>query len=303
MVLLDAIARRLAGRARRGLRRARELQRRARRRARVPALHAPGRVLAAGTSPTCSSRGTTPGSTAGGRAEPRAERSRERRRRPAGRPTSSCRTSVAERGAIHRPEQPEAPEPAEAPASTPAPAAAYGQPGLGQSSLPRAADRSHRLDDAATWRAPQRGRSWLADAARRAAISLPVLAAPGHELPPPPEPRAGRAHSRNPVDRLTRGLPDPLRVTIDWIVTIVGAVAIVLLVKAFVVNPYRIPSSSMEPTLHCAQPAARLRGALLRPRAREPLPLPPPRSAPWRDHRLQDAAGGADSSAVRAAPS
>ena len=29
-----------------------------------------------------------------------------------------------------------------------------------------------------------------------------------------------------------------------------------LLVKAFVVNPYRIPSSSMEPTLHCAQPAA-----------------------------------------------
>jgi signal peptidase I len=62
-------------------------------------------------------------------------------------------------------------------------------------------------------------------------------------------------HSRNPVDRLTRGLPNGLRVTIDWIVTIVGAVAIVLLVKAFVVNPYRIPSSSMETTLHCAQPA------------------------------------------------
>jgi signal peptidase I len=28
----------------------------------------------------------------------------------------------------------------------------------------------------------------------------------------------------------------------------------VLLIKAFVVNPYRIPSSSMEPTLHCARP-------------------------------------------------
>ena len=42
----------------------------------------------------------------------------------------------------------------------------------------------------------------------------------------------------------------------DWAVTIVGAVAIVLLVKAFVVNPYRIPSSSMEPTLHCARPAS-----------------------------------------------
>jgi signal peptidase I len=47
-----------------------------------------------------------------------------------------------------------------------------------------------------------------------------------------------------------------MRVVVDWAVTIVGAVAIVLLVKAFVVNPYRIPSSSMESTLHCAQPAS-----------------------------------------------
>ena len=72
-------------------------------------------------------------------------------------------------------------------------------------------------------------------------------------MPRLPPPRPVR-HSRNPVDRLTRGLPDSWRVTIDWVVTIVGAVAIVLLVKAFVVNPYRIPSSSMEPTLHCARP-------------------------------------------------
>ena len=72
---------------------------------------------------------------------------------------------------------------------------------------------------------------------------------------PTPPPRPER-HSRNPVDRLTRGLPDGLRITIDWVVTIAGAIAIVLLVKAFVVNPYRIPSSSMEPTLHCSQPAA-----------------------------------------------
>ena len=42
---------------------------------------------------------------------------------------------------------------------------------------------------------------------------------------------------------------------IDWVVTIAGAVAIVLAIKAWVVNPYRIPSSSMEPTLHCAMPA------------------------------------------------
>jgi signal peptidase I len=62
-------------------------------------------------------------------------------------------------------------------------------------------------------------------------------------------------HSRNPVDRLTRRLPHGWRVTIDWIVTIVGAIAIVLAIKAWVVNPYRIPSSSMEPTLHCARPA------------------------------------------------
>ena len=67
---------------------------------------------------------------------------------------------------------------------------------------------------------------------------------------------AEHRHSRNPVDRLTEGLPNSLRVTIDWVVTIAGAVAIVLAVKAWVVNPYRIPSSSMEPTLHCARPAA-----------------------------------------------
>ncbi|RDI73788.1 signal peptidase I [Gaiella occulta] len=79
-------------------------------------------------------------------------------------------------------------------------------------------------------------------------------APPPPPAPPPPAPPQAR-RSRNPVDRLTEGLPHGLRVTIDWIVTIAGAIAIVLLVKAYVVNPYRIPSSSMEPTLHCAQPA------------------------------------------------
>lgn len=59
----------------------------------------------------------------------------------------------------------------------------------------------------------------------------------------------------NPIDRLTRGLPHGVRVVIDWAVTIAGAVVIVLLLKAYVVNPYRIPSSSMESTLHCARPA------------------------------------------------
>ena len=61
---------------------------------------------------------------------------------------------------------------------------------------------------------------------------------------------------RNPIDRLTHGMPHGWRITIDWLVTIVGAIAIVLAIKAWVVNPYRIPSSSMEPTLHCARPGA-----------------------------------------------
>ena len=59
---------------------------------------------------------------------------------------------------------------------------------------------------------------------------------------------------RGPVDRLTGSLPPPWATAIDWIVTIVVAVAAVLAIKQWVVNPYRIPTSSMEPTLHCARP-------------------------------------------------
>jgi signal peptidase I len=86
-----------------------------------------------------------------------------------------------------------------------------------------------------------------AETERRATAPLPATQEP--------EPEPPRRRSRNPVDRLTQGLPHGLRVTVDWIVTIVGAIAIVLAIKAWVVNPYRIPSSSMEPTLHCARPA------------------------------------------------
>ena len=49
-------------------------------------------------------------------------------------------------------------------------------------------------------------------------------------------------------------LPRPLHIAIDWSVTIIGAILIVLALKAWIVNPYRIPTSSMEPTLHCARP-------------------------------------------------
>jgi len=60
---------------------------------------------------------------------------------------------------------------------------------------------------------------------------------------------------KDPLGRLFPGLPRGVRVVLDWIFTIAGAVLIVFALKAWVVNPYRIPSSSMEPTLHCARPA------------------------------------------------
>jgi signal peptidase I len=59
---------------------------------------------------------------------------------------------------------------------------------------------------------------------------------------------------RHPIDRLTEGMPRGYRVVIDWLVTIAFALGLVLFVKTEVANPYRIPSSSMEPTLHCARP-------------------------------------------------
>jgi signal peptidase I len=60
---------------------------------------------------------------------------------------------------------------------------------------------------------------------------------------------------KDPLGRLFPGLPRNVRVVLDWVLTIAGAVVIVFALKMWVVNPYRIPSSSMEPTLHCARPA------------------------------------------------
>jgi len=90
------------------------------------------------------------------------------------------------------------------------------------------------------------------DDAAPAVAERPETTLPEPFVTPSEPPR----RSRNPVDRLTHGLPNGMRVTIDWIVTIVGAIAIVLAIKHWVVNPYRIPSSSMEPTLHCARDAS-----------------------------------------------
>ena len=96
-----------------------------------------------------------------------------------------------------------------------------------------------------------------------AAAGVSRLAGAGR--PPFRRPRAHRnvaqgaeqranAFVRGPIDRLTTGLPAPWPTVIDWVVTIVVAVGAVLAIKAWIVNPYRIPSSSMEPTLHCAEP-------------------------------------------------
>jgi signal peptidase I len=91
----------------------------------------------------------------------------------------------------------------------------------------------------------------LSDPARRAAYDQAIApdAQPSYGQPP------RRRGSWNPVDRMTRNLPRQWRIAIDWAVTIIGAILIVLALKQWIVNPYRIPSSSMEPTLHCARSA------------------------------------------------
>jgi signal peptidase I len=108
---------------------------------------------------------------------------------------------------------------------------------------------------------PERRRSYDASQAAGSGDGQTAGASwPAPQEPPPwimpPQPVSPERLPRNPLTRATRNLPRGWRITIDWIVTIVGAVAIVLAIKAWVVNPYRIPSSSMEPTLHCARPAS-----------------------------------------------
>ena len=76
-----------------------------------------------------------------------------------------------------------------------------------------------------------------------------------HEQRRQAERLAQQRRSRDPLARLFPGLPRGVRVTLDWILTIAGAILIVLALKLWVVNPYRIPSSSMEPALNCAKPA------------------------------------------------
>jgi len=96
----------------------------------------------------------------------------------------------------------------------------------------------------------------------RAEAGWPGAPEGAYERPPPAppfswptEPPSPEHEFHHPLDRVTGRLPRRARIIVDWVLTIVGAGAIVLAIKAWVVNPYRIPSSSMEPTLHCARPA------------------------------------------------
>src|SRR5947207_3608239 len=55
------------------------------------------------------------------------------------------------------------------------------------------------------------------------------------------------------VGRTRRGSKSVAKSLIELVLTVAVAVAIALLVQAFIVKPYRIPSGSMEPTLAIGQ--------------------------------------------------
>ncbi len=64
--------------------------------------------------------------------------------------------------------------------------------------------------------------------------------------------------SFHPLSRL----PAPWRRIADWTITLAVAIGFVLAFQAEVAKPYRIPSSSMEHTLHCARPGYGCLGAM-----------------------------------------
>jgi signal peptidase I len=52
-----------------------------------------------------------------------------------------------------------------------------------------------------------------------------------------------------------------VRKLLDWAITFAVAIAFVLVFEAEIAKPYRIPSASMEPTLHCAKPGLDCEGS------------------------------------------
>src|SRR5919204_738248 len=69
------------------------------------------------------------------------------------------------------------------------------------------------------------------------------------------EERIGEREMLIPRPLVSR-LPQRWRRLLDWALTIGFAVVLVLVFEAEVAKPYRVPSASMEPTLHCAKPAS-----------------------------------------------
>jgi signal peptidase I len=52
------------------------------------------------------------------------------------------------------------------------------------------------------------------------------------------------------------------RTVVEWIVTLAVAAVVVLALEHWVVQPFRVPTASMEPTLQCAKPGAGCTGRL-----------------------------------------
>jgi signal peptidase I len=52
------------------------------------------------------------------------------------------------------------------------------------------------------------------------------------------------------------------RSLVEWVVTLAVAAIVVLAVEVEVAQPFRVPTSSMEPTLHCAKPGIGCTGSL-----------------------------------------
>ena len=132
-------------------------------------------------------------------------------------------------------------------------------------------------------RAPARGGARAR--ARAGPVALPDLPGALRDAD-----RAGTRRSRNPVDRLHAGCrtAGASRST-GWSRSSVRSRSCSRSRPGF--NPYRIPSSSMEPTLHSRRTRTAARRAS-RPRACESLHLSLPRSPAGRDRRLRDPAGG-----------
>ena len=63
--------------------------------------------------------------------------------------------------------------------------------------------------------------------------------------------------SLRPLSRL----PDPWRKIAEWVVTLALAIGLVLAFEAEVAKPFRIPTASMEHTLHCARPTSGCRAS------------------------------------------